>query len=369
MYSRRTRKEQLVVDKQRESGRVEQLIADALDKLAHYLDENRMIQLESSVHTTSINCYVTKFKKWFYILKSRTDYFGKLSSLQFLMSANHNPEDFDKVYELLANEASRATFDWYVQYRTAYAFIGEEAYELFPPQITRKVWNDIKRTISKIGNNIYQIDDFTIECSVGELIGSFIVQQYKYKNIVEPRADDIVFDIGAYVGDTALWFSKTVGSQGEVYAFEPEPNNFAKLKTNIERNNITNVIPLQMALSETEGRTQIVGRGGVTAITQRGTNTTIEATTIDKFVKVNKVPKVDYIKMDVEGHELKVLKGAAETIQTYKPRLALSVYHRGDDLVELPKFLLALNPNYRFYLRHCTPIWADTVLYAISVDN
>jgi len=89
---------------------------------------------------------------------------------------------------------------------------------------------------------------------------------------------------------------------------------------------------------------------------------------VDKFVKVNKVPKVDYIKMDVEGHELKVLKGAAETIQTYKPRLALSVYHRGDDLVELPKFLLALNPNYRFYLRHCAPIWADTVLYAISVD-
>jgi len=124
--------------------------------------------------------------------------------------------------QLVVDEASRATFDWYVQYRTAYAFIGEEAYELFPPQITRKVWND-----------------------------------------------------------TALWFSKTVGSQGEVYAFEPEPNNFAKLKTNIERNNITNVIPLQMALSETEGRTQIVGRGGVTAITQRSTNTTIEATTID----------------------------------------------------------------------------------------
>jgi len=102
MHSRRTRKEQLVVDKQRESRRVEKLIADALDKLAHYLDENRMIQLESSVHITSINCYVTKFKKWFYILKSRTDYFGKLSPLQFLMSANHNPEDFDKVYELLA---------------------------------------------------------------------------------------------------------------------------------------------------------------------------------------------------------------------------------------------------------------------------
>jgi len=44
----------------------------------------------------------------------------------------------------VVDEASRATFDWYVQYRTAYAFIGEEAYELFPPQITRKVWNDTR---------------------------------------------------------------------------------------------------------------------------------------------------------------------------------------------------------------------------------
>jgi len=69
--------------------------------------------------------------------------------------------------------------------------------------------------------------------------------------------------------------------------------------------------------------------------------------------------------MDVEGHELKVLEGAHETIQAFKPSLALSAYHRGDDLVELPKFLLQLNPNYRFYLRHCGPGWPETVLYSV----
>jgi len=56
---------------------------------------------------------------------------------------------------------------------------------------------------------------------------------------VEPKLGDIVFDIGAYVGDTALWFSKAVGPQGKVYAFEPEPSNFEKLKANLERNKVT----------------------------------------------------------------------------------------------------------------------------------
>jgi len=179
---------------------------------------------------------------------------------------------------------------------------------------------------------------------------------------VEPKLGDIVFDISAYVGDTPLWFSKAVGPQGKVYAFETEPSNFAKLKANLERNKITNVIPLQLALSKTEGQMQVASAAGSSVITQAGTS--VKVTTIDNFVEANKLPRVDFIKMDVEGHELKVLEGAHETIQAFKPSLVLSIYHRGDDLIKLPKFLLALNPNYRFYLQHCTSIWGDTVLYA-----
>jgi len=57
-------------------------------------------------------------------------------------------------------------------------------------------------------------------------VSSFTLQQYRYDSIVELRLGDIVFDIGAYVGDTALWFSKAVGPQGKDYAFEPETSNF-----------------------------------------------------------------------------------------------------------------------------------------------
>ena len=215
-------------------------------------------------------------------------------------------------------------------------------------------------------NDVYEIDKFTVEGTAGELVGTFIVQQYRCDSIVEPKLGDIVFDIGAYVGDTALWFSKAVGPQGKVYAFEPKPSNFTKLKSNLERHKVTNVIPLQLALSENEGEMRVASGASSSVITQAGTGTSVKITTIDKFVEANKLPRVDFIKMDVEGHELKVLEGAHETIQTFKPSLALSAYHRGDDLIELPKLLLELNLDYKFYLRHCSPSWAETVLYAVT---
>lgn len=350
-----------------------ELIEEALDKLERYLEEKHLTEdLEAaSVKRTGINRYfnklgihVIRLREWQYAQKFGTNYFGKLSSVQFFKSASQNPESFDEIYNLLADEASKATFDWYVQYRTAHAFIGEEAYELFTPEITREAWDNMEKTLLHKSTGAFEIEGFTIHANPFELVGTFIVQQYRYDSIVEPKLGDIVFDIGAYVGDTALWFSKAVGPQGKVYAFEPEPSNFAKLKANLERNKVTNVIPLQLALSENEGEMRVSSGAGSSVITQAGTGKSVKVTTIDNFLEVNKLPRVDFIKMDVEGHELKVLKGAHETIGAFKPSLALSVYHRGDDLIELPKFLLELDPDYRFYLGQCSPGWTETVLYA-----
>lgn len=352
----------------------EELIEEALEKLEKYLGAKHLTEdLEVASKRTGINRYFNKLgiqlvrlREWKSVQNLSASYFGKLSSVQFLKSASRNPESFDEIYNLLADEASKATFDWYVKYRTAYAFIGEGAYELFPPEITREAWDDMEKRIGRSANRLYEVDDFTIEGTSVELVSNFVVQQYRYDSIVEPKLGDITFDIGAYVGDTALWFSKAVGPKGKVYAFEPEPSNFEKLKAHLERNKVTNIIPLQLALSENEGEMHVSSGGSFSTIIQAGTGTSVEVTTIDRFVEANKLPRVDFIKMDVEGHELKVLAGARETIKTFKPSLALSAYHRGDDLIKLPKLLLELNPNYRFYLRHCRPSWNETVLYAQS---
>jgi len=351
----------------------QELIEEALKKLEKYLEEKHLTEdLEIASKRTGMNFYfnklgiqVVRLREWKSIQDLSTNYFGKLSSVQFLKSASRNPESFDEIYNLLADKTSKATFDWYVQYRTAFAFIGGEAYKLFPQEITRETWDHMEKRIKHKSPSIFEIEGFTVRGTPFELVGAFIVQQYRYGTIVEPKFGDIVFDIGAYIGDTALWFSKAVGPQGKVYAFEPEPSNFERLKANLKHNKVTNVIPLRLALSENEGEMQIAGGEGCSEITEAAGDNSVMVTTVDKFVETNKLPRVDFIKMDVEGHELKVLAGARETIKNFKPSLALSAYHRGDDLIKLPKFLLDLNPDYEFYLRHCTPGWADTVLYVV----
>ena len=72
-----------------------------------------------------------------------------------------------------------------------------------------------------------------------------------------------------------------------------------------------------------------------------------------------------FIKMDIEGSELRALKGAEQSIHKYRPKLAISIYHRPEDIFTLPDLLLSYHPDYKFYLRHYSLGYFDTVLYAI----
>ena len=71
-----------------------------------------------------------------------------------------------------------------------------------------------------------------------------------------------------------------------------------------------------------------------------------------------------FIKMDIEGAELKALMGAKETIVKNKPKLAISIYHKPEDIIEIPKYLKTLVPEYKFYLRQYTMSYLECVLYA-----
>ena len=74
--------------------------------------------------------------------------------------------------------------------------------------------------------------------------------------------------------------------------------------------------------------------------------------------------KVTFIKMDIEGAEYAALKGAEKIIREQRPRLAISIYHKPSDIVEIPKLLLEYKDDYKFYLRHYSLIGNETVLYA-----
>jgi hypothetical protein len=85
---------------------------------------------------------------------------------------------------------------------------------------------------------------------------------------------------------------------------------------------------------------------------------------IDDLVKVKNLPRVDFIKMDIEGAELSALKGAEQTLRDFRPRLAISLYHNESDLIEIPEFINSLNLGYEFFLDHFSIHNEETVLFA-----
>lgn len=87
----------------------------------------------------------------------------------------------------------------------------------------------------------------------------------------------------------------------------------------------------------------------------------IETVALDEFLRGE---RVTFIKMDIEGAERDALKGAAQIIREQKPKLAVSIYHRPDDVIEIPKLILSLRPDYRLYIRHYSLLSNETVLYA-----
>ena len=88
----------------------------------------------------------------------------------------------------------------------------------------------------------------------------------------------------------------------------------------------------------------------------------IETLTIDEMLSSE---KATYIKMDIEGSELEALKGAKQTIQKHKPRLAISIYHKNNDILDIPQYILELNDSYKFYIRQYIYTPLEVVLYAI----
>lgn len=88
----------------------------------------------------------------------------------------------------------------------------------------------------------------------------------------------------------------------------------------------------------------------------------IEVDSIDNLL--SDIP-VTFIKMDIEGAEMEALKGAEKVIRVYKPKLAVCIYHRYEDLYEIPMYIKSLVPEYRLFVRHYSDSPSETVLYAV----
>jgi FkbM family methyltransferase len=144
------------------------------------------------------------------------------------------------------------------------------------------------------------------------------------------RPDDVVFDIGAHVGYMTLLASKSVGDNGQVFAFEPLPLNLVYLRNHVKINRLANTRVLPCAVSRTAGWLSFdfgkgTGRGNLKA---NGASRALKVKVVglDEMVRGGELPPPNLIKMDIEGAEVEALKGAAWIFTSARPKLLLSTH-------------------------------------------
>lgn len=201
----------------------------------------------------------------------------------------------------------------------------------------------------------------------------FIVKQYEYRSDsvnIELDDGDVVIDAGGCWGDTALYFANKVGANGMVYTCEFVPGNIGILEKNMDLNqNLSKRIELiRNPLWDKSGDILYYSDNGpgstVNSQKMPEQDLSVLTVSIDDLVEKKNLNKVNFIKMDIEGAELNALKGAINTIIKFKPKLAISIYHKLSDFKTIPAFLSSLNIPYDFYLGHYSIHSEETVLYA-----
>ena len=218
----------------------------------------------------------------------------------------NNLDKLQEVYESLIDEESRKTFCGY--------------------------W---------LGSITSRIGDFVYTNNAHYLIEGFI-----------PEKGAIAIDGGAFDGGTAKLFTD-MGYK--VYAFELTKENFEiAQKLAIEKNFVVENFGLGSFKHETK-----YNLNGAASRVNPGGEVTAQITTIDNYVFEKNLPRVDFIKLDVEGAELDTLRGARKTIARWKPILALSAYHKWDDFWTLMDFVKSIRPDYEWALRHFPEVGED----------
>lgn len=183
-------------------------------------------------------------------------------------------------------------------------------------------------------------------------------------SLLQLGGEEIYVDAGAYNGDTVEDFLRRTGGRfRRILALEPDSRNFRKLIATAERLGIgidcrnVGVWREKATLSFDHAS----GRQAALRTDKKG-----KPTEVDSIDALLDGAPATFIKYDVEGAEYEALLGTAQTIRTYKPKLAVSAYHRREDLFALPALIHELNPDYRIYLRHhpYLPAW-ETNFYCI----
>jgi FkbM family methyltransferase len=209
-------------------------------------------------------------------------------------------------------------------------------------------------------NNI----DENLIINMGKMIDHMSKRQYfdlkELKTDLSP--EEVFVDAGSFDGKTAGYFMEWCNRQYEkIWLFEPDKKNQEKCIMTMQAEGCKNYKVIKKGLWDREEVLRFqCSFNGSSKIEETG-EFEIEVVSLDEIIK----EKVTFIKMDIEGSEYQALSGAGRIIKQHKPKLAISVYHKSEDIWKLPELILELNDEYKIFFRHYSVAAAETVVYAI----
>lgn len=278
-------------------------------------------------------------------LGKREDPGSRLFALSFANYLLNSPDDFVHACMGFFDDAqSRKNAAYFLDYMLECAFSGKFP---VPPHVYGQ---ELYSKIKKEGEN-YRFGSFLLP--LHNFIPEVFVHHHGLKMLPKEALlrirDSDVLDVGASFGDSALVLSQYTDSL--VHSFECDAGIFAQLQKTIALNSLqSKVLPIKEAVGEKCGTVLFDGFPRDFYF-HHGQEPLFSSSTIslDSYLE-GKSNKVGLIKMDVEGFELEVLKGAKAAIKKHKPVVLAAAYHTGKDFFEIPKFLRSIHPDYKFRL-------------------
>lgn len=251
-------------------------------------------------------------------------------------------------------------FDWISRCRIVEHYYGFELAKNVPGgPFTRGEWRALEAKAKAMSSGFVEGD------YILDRIDTWILESYSLKGLCEVAPGDVVLDCGVYTGNTSLYFSQKVGAEGQVHGFEPIGEIFAQYKKNMR--GLTNVTPVNAAITDKKGVLNMAMADAGSSLQENVVagypSAKVYGLSIDAYVEEKALPRVDFIKMDIEGAEEAALRGAAATIKRFRPKMAISAYHKPLDMLLLPGVIKELDPSYTFALRHFSDCLYETVLF------
>lgn len=153
----------------------------------------------------------------------------------------------------------------------------------------------------------------------------------RYEKYYKIKYKDTVIDAGSFNGILSLVYAEKA-KDGKIFSFEPDKTNLKRLEENLNLNDYPqNIHLIKKGLWSQSGEINFYADGSVASSSfyraENAQEQTIKVTSLDDFIEENSIEKVDFIKMDVEGAELDILKGATRLLNTLKPNLSIATYH------------------------------------------